>query len=80
MIISCNDLEKINRNLWKYNGKHYRLIGSGITPNGCWIIAPRMIELIDIDVSTGMDVYGASALEFDGVAGTMNADHEYINY
>lgn len=77
MYNSINDFTQINRNLWKRNGKYYRLTGMGITPNGCWIIAPTMVELIDIDIATGNDVYGAEMVKFDAT-GAIMAGHEYI--
>ena len=74
---SINDYRRIGRNIWKRDDNFYRLTGKGITPNGCWIIAPRLIELTDIDTATGNDVYGRSVIEFD-VTGTVTADNEYI--
>lgn len=50
----------------------YRLFGTGVTPNGCWVVNPEMRELADIDVATGKDVYGSDVLEFD-CCGTVNA-------
>ena len=56
------------------------MFGKGITPNSCWIIAPYLQELKDIDVATGNDVYGPSRLDFDGITGTVGAGPEYIRY
>jgi len=78
MYNSINDFTQINRNLWKKNSKYYRLTGMGITPNGCWIIAPTMIELIDIDAATGNDIYGAEVIKFDAT-GTVMTGNEYVN-
>lgn len=77
MATSINDIERVNRNLYKSEGKYYRLFARGITPNNCWLIAPVMRELIDIDVATGKDVYGVNQIEFD-VTGTVSAYSEFI--
>jgi hypothetical protein len=77
MATSINDIERVNRNLYKSEGKYYRLFARGITPNNCWLIAPVLRELIDIDVATGEDVYGMSQIEFD-VTGTVSAYSEFI--
>lgn len=77
MATSINDIERINRNLYKSEGKYYRLFARGITPNDCWLIAPVMRELIDIDVATGKDVFGMGQIEFD-VTGTVSAYSEFI--
>jgi len=74
---SMNDFERVNRNLYKKDKKYFRLFGHGITPNNCWIIAPKMIELVDIDIASGNDVYGDTVIEFDCV-GTVSAYYEYI--
>lgn len=78
--ISINDLEQVGHNLYKYDGKYYRLFGKGITPNNCWVIAPKMVELADIDVATGNDIYGENELEFNGVTGTVGAPRQHIKY
>jgi hypothetical protein len=79
MNVSINDIERIGRNLYKHEGIYYRLFGKGVTPNNCWVIAPVFIELTDIDVSTGTDIFGPSRIEFD-VTGTVNAHCEFITY
>ncbi len=79
MATSINDIERINHNLYKSQGKYYRLFAKGVTPNDCWLIAPVMRELIDIDVATGKDVFGVSLIEFD-VTGTVSAYSEFIKY
>jgi len=71
------DFEKTARNLYKMGGRYYRLHGTGITPNGCWVINPVMVELKDIDIATGNDVYG-ERIVIDNIAGTVNHGHEYI--
>lgn len=62
---SINDFVKVGRTLYKYNGRHYRLTGLGITPNCCWVIAPIMIEIVDFDVATGLDIRGKTSIGFD---------------
>ena len=76
--ISINDIEHVNRNLWRKDGKYYRLFAYGVTPNGCWLIAPIMRELLDIGVASGTDVLGDDTLVFDGVTGTVPAHYEFI--
>lgn len=78
--ISINDVEIVNKNLYKHDGRYYRLFAKDITPNRCWLIAPVMKELLDIDVATGLDVYSSEILEFNGVTGTVSASHEFITY
>lgn len=79
MRVSINDFVVVYRNLYKHNGKYYRLFAKGVSPNGCWLTAPVMIELKDIDVSTGNDIYGPSNFVFD-VWGSVQAGVEYIHY
>lgn len=81
-IISINDINnnQVGRNLYKYEGKYYRMFGMGITDNYCWIINPYMQELKDINVVTGKDIYGDDRLDFDGNIGTVQAGPEYIRY
>ena len=69
--------EKVKANLYKHQGKYYRLFGTGITPNGCWIINPVMVELLDIDIATGKDIYG-ERIPFSDVIGTVSAGNTYI--
>ena len=78
--ISINDIEKVGRNLYKHNGIYYRLFAQGVTSNGCWLINPIMKELLDIDVSTGLDVYGQKTLNFDGVTGTVSSYTEFVTF
>lgn len=75
---SINDFNRVGRNLWQRDNKYYRLTGIGITPNGCWIIAPQLVELADIDTATGTDIYGPDIIRFD-VTGTVDAYNTYIN-
>lgn len=58
------------------DGKHYRLEARGITPNRCWLIAPTMRELVDIDISTGHDVYGPEVHRLD--TGTVPHCYNFI--
>ena len=64
-------------NLWKKNNKYYRLTAWGETPNNCWLISPKMIELKDIDIATGKDVYGEKITINGGVVGTVPANLAY---
>ena len=76
---SINDFERTNRNFYKANGKSYRLFAQGVTPNGCWLINAKMVELVDIDVATGKDVYGKDVIEFEAT-GIVGAPREYVHY
>lgn len=58
-------MEKINNNLYQENGIYYRLFGYGITPNQCWVISPIFVELVDIDIATGKDIYGNKRIKCD---------------
>ena len=71
-----NDFEKINRNLYKKDGKYFRLFGHSISPNDCWVIAPKMIELVDIDTASGKDVYGGKIIEFEA-CGTVSRYNDF---
>jgi hypothetical protein len=73
-----NSFTQVGRNLYKKDGIYYRLSAIGVTPNGCWLIAPEMIELEDINIATGKDVYGEKKIAFD-VAGTVPAGYVYID-
>lgn len=70
--------ERINTNLYEYNKKYYRLFGAGITPNGCWVIAPKMVQLLDIESSTGNDIYGESVVELE--SGVVPSSTPYARY
>lgn len=80
MKVSINDIEKVGRNLFNYDGRYYCMFATGITPNGCWLINPVLRELVDIEPSTGIRVYGEGVLEFDGIVGTVPAFYEFIKY
>jgi len=73
-----NGYERKGNNLYKKNGKYYRLFGKGITPNACWIVSPKMVELTDIEISTGNDVYGKEIVDF--LCTTISAPREYVKY
>lgn len=60
--IPFHGFEQAHDNLWKRDGKYYRLFGDGITPNGCWRINPYLRELSDIDAATGRDIYGEETI------------------
>ena len=76
---SIANISRLGLNLYRHSGIYYRLFGKGITPNGCWIIAPYLKELKDINVATGNDVYGTAVIEFD-VIGTVDSSRSYIKY
>lgn len=69
-------MEQKGRTLYKQDGRYYRLFAWGITPNRCWLIGARMIELIDIDAASGEDVYGEDVINYD--IGIIQAGIEYI--
>ena len=70
-------MERINSNLYKKNGKYYRLFGSGVTPNGCWVINPTYKQLKDIDIATGKDVYGEEEISY-GTGAVWNSGINFI--
>jgi len=82
--MNYNEFEQIRANLYQIefsditDNRYFRLFGSGITPNGCWIINPKMVELKDIDIASGGDVYGAE-IKIHDITGTVPAYKEYIN-
>ena len=77
--MNYSEFENKGSNLYKLNNTYYRLFGIGITPNGCWVIAPKMVELLDIDIATGKDIYG-SEVKIHDIIGTVNASNQYIKY
>lgn len=46
-------------------GTYYRLVAYGVSPNGCWLIDPRLYELLDINAGSGDDVYGPGVVNFE---------------
>ena len=76
---SFHDFKMVGRNLYFRYGIYYKLHGTGITPNGCWVINPKMVELVDVDVPTGQEVWGQEIVIHD-IAGTVPAQREYIRY
>ena len=75
---NLNEFEKVqdSTNLWKRDGKFYRLRGEGVTPNGCYRINPTMHGIADIDAATGMDVLTGEVISLD--YGTVSAHHVCI--
>ena len=57
------EFERAGRNLWK------AIKSDGSVPCGTYFrlscVAPVMLELIDIDVATGRDIYGEGRVEFE---------------
>jgi hypothetical protein len=76
--VSINKFEKVGRNLWKYDGHFFRLFGKGITPNNCWLAAPEMRELVDINIATGEDVYSNWVQPLDSGTVTIHDEHVRI--
>ena len=74
MNTSLAEFEKVNTNLWKREGKYYRLHSNGTTPNGCWRINPIMVGLTDIDATTGKDVPSGETIQLD--YGTVSSSHD----
>ena len=72
-----SQMVQVNRNLWKHEKTYYRLFADGKTPNGCWLVNPKMVELKDIDIATGSDVYGGAVVCF-GCIGTVQAGPDFI--
>ena len=68
--------EQVGRNLWKYDGHYFRLFGKGITPNNAYLAGAHMRELLDIDIATGLDVYGGWVQELELGAATIY--NEYV--
>jgi len=71
-----SDFERVNDNLWKYGERRYRLTAQGVTPNRCWLINARMIELTDIDTATGADVRGSIIHDLEN--GTVQVGPQFI--
>lgn len=69
--------EQKGRNLWKQDKMYFRLAGLGITPNGSYRNAPVMVELKDIDIATGQDVYGGNIIHME--TGSVDIYHECLN-
>ena len=64
------DFKKVGDNLYRSGSFYFRLFGTGISPNDCWILNPSMKQLTDIETATGNDVYGDIEYIFD-VCGTV---------
>ena len=80
-IMKITDFTQERSNFWrsKDGKKSYRLFAHGITPNGCWLIAPKMVELVDIDIATGNNIYGQE-LVFQDAIGTVSGSYNFITY
>jgi len=76
MKATFNNFSQIARNLYKCGSGYFRLAGHSVTPNGCWISAPKMVQLIDIDAGTGRDVFGD--VEFNFETGTVPAGRTFL--
>ena len=73
------EFEKMSTsNLYKRDGRYYKLQGTGITPNRHWVINPSMVELLDIDIATGKDIYGDTII-LDNIVGTVPAYNQFIS-
>jgi hypothetical protein len=83
--MNYNEFEKVHSNLYQIefsnikDNRYFRLFGTGITPNGCWIINPKMVEIEDIDIATGNDVYGTE-IKMHDICGTVAAYNQYKAY
>ena len=77
--MNYNEFERTGRNFYKANNHSYRLFGTGTTDNGCWVINPKMVELKDIDIASGNDVYGQE-IKINDITGTVPATSGYIRY
>lgn len=75
--MTINGCEQVGRNLYKFDGRYFRLVGLGITPNGAYRAHPGMIELADIDTATGRDVYKGSIIDLG--TGSVDIYHECLN-
>lgn len=64
---------QVGRNLYRRGDKYFRLFGVGVTDNGCWIIAPEMREMIELDIASGKYIYGPEVVKFC-VMGEVTAD------
>lgn len=63
-----NGFAQVGRNLWKKGETYFRLFGHSITPNGCWIAAAEMREVIEFDIATGQTIYGPEIVKLDCVS------------
>lgn len=67
-----------HENLYKLNGRYFKLFAKGITPNGCWLIQPLYREIIDISGPGGYDVYGLE--QYKAETGTIPGHLEFLHY
>ena len=79
--MKITDFTRERTNFWRSadGKKSYRLFAKGVTPNGCWLIAPKMVKLVDIDIATGNNIYGQE-LVFPDVIGTVSGSYTFIKY
>lgn len=78
-LTSTTQMVQIHANLYRQgNLKYYRLFAKGVTPNGCWLIAPMFRELKDIEAITGEDIYGGEEIQLG--TGEIAAGYRYIEY
>lgn len=73
---SINEFTQVGTNFYKRGAKYFRLFGRGVTPNGCWILAPEMREVVEFDIATGKDIFGTETVKFD-VTGSVTADRSW---
>jgi hypothetical protein len=71
--------EQVGRNLYRTGSGYWRLAAIAVSPNGCWLLAPKMVELQDIDTASGTDILGSAQVVFD-VCGTVPACYEFLSY
>ena len=71
---------RVNDNLYRINGLHFRLFAKGTTPNGHWLVGPEFRELLDIDASTGKDVVGDAVIQVAEFCGSFPAGRTFVRY
>ena len=63
-------------NLYKRDGKWYKLAANGISPNGCWLLCPKMVQVLDMETATGKLIYGSESFQLQ--TGSVSAGHSYL--
>jgi len=71
------DFQLVRGSLWSRSSKYYRLTAGSVTPNGCWLVHPRMVEISDIDIATGSDVETGKVYHLEN--GTVPASCAYVH-
>ncbi len=66
-------MERISRNLYKKDGKLFRLFGKSVVNH--WILAPVFKELVDINIATGKDIYGKEEIALSVTGGVSHCEH-----